>query len=183
MSKIGMKPVLVNKAKVFIENSNLLKIEQGSHSLNHVLPNFLIAELEGNKLHIKIKEHFDLQKNSKALWGLHRALVANKIKGVEEGFVSQIRMVGLAYKTAVVGNNLVFSLGYSHKIELPLEKDIVVEIDKTGQLLTLKSFDKEKLGLYCAKIRQFRKPEPYKGTGIFVNNETIIRKVGKRSKS
>lgn len=182
MSKIGMRPIKVSSAKVSV-NENLVQVASSSTHLSHELPEILKANFENGRLFLSLKDGVLFNKANKAVWGLHRALIASKIKGLEHGFESQIRMVGLAYKAVISGNKLIFSLGYSHKIELPLENDIKIEIDKTGQLLTLKSWDKEQLGLFCARIRAFKKPEPYKGTGVFVNNETIIRKAGKKSKA
>jgi large subunit ribosomal protein L6 len=124
-------------------------------------------------------DKFAKDKTQNAVWGLHRALVAGKVKGAEEGFVSTVRIVGIGFKAVIAGDILILSLGYSHKIELPIVAGITVETDKVGQLITLRSTDKFQLGNFCAKIRGYRKPEPYKGTGNYVNSETIIRKAGK----
>jgi large subunit ribosomal protein L6 len=106
-------------------------------------------------------------------------LLANEIHGADVGFVKQLQINGLGFKAALSGNKVVFTLGYTHKIELPLPKEVSLEIDKTGQLLTFKSFDRMVLGEVCDKVRSFRVPEPYKGTGIKYSDEVIVRKAGK----
>jgi len=110
---------------------------------------------------------------------MHRALLANAIKGADVGFEKQLKIIGLGYKAALAGNKIVLSLGYSHKIDLPLPKEVSLKIDKTGQLLTFASHDKAMLGEICDKVRSFRTPEPYKGTGIRYTTEEVVRKAGK----
>jgi large subunit ribosomal protein L6 len=117
------------------------------------------------------------------LWGSHRALIANKVKGVETGFTQKITIVGLGFKAQQAGPKLTFTLGYTHKIDLNLPKDVTIEIDKTGQLLTLHSADKFKLGNMCDAISSLRPPEPYKGTGVIKEGTVIIRKAGKTKAS
>ncbi|MCK4517749.1 50S ribosomal protein L6, partial [Candidatus Babeliales bacterium] len=95
------------------------------------------------------------------------------------GFEQVVKIVGHGYKAQLSGKKLVFSLGYSHKIDYTMPADVSVELDKPGQLLTFKSYDKALLGHVCDEIRKFRLPEPYKGTGIIRSGEKIIRKAGK----
>ena len=135
--------------------------------------------VENSQIKVSLKDGAELNRENKCVWGLTRALIASELKGLEDGFTYTIRLVGLSCKAALVGEKVVFTLGYSHKIEVPLDKNISVEIDKNGQLMTLKSSDKFALGNYCSHIRSLRPPEPYKGTGIFVNDEKILRKAGK----
>lgn len=179
MSKIGMRPIETGSVKVSVKNSTDLKLEKNGLVSEHVLPSVLEAVVEDSKLFIKLQENQERNKENKEAWGLHRALVSNKIKGIDTGFSSVIRMVGLAYKAVLQQDKLILSVGFSHKIEIPLEKDIAIEIDKTGQVISLKSNDKFRLGNFCSKIRSLKGRDPYKGTGIFVNNEVLIRKAGK----
>ncbi len=113
------------------------------------------------------------------LWGLHRSLLANKIQGAHIPFERQVQIVGLGYKAIPKGNKVEFSLGYSHKIDFELPKNVTLEVDKTGQLLTLRSNDKELLGQTCGQLRFLRPVEPYKGTGIRWTTDVVIRKTGK----
>ncbi len=113
------------------------------------------------------------------LWGLHRALLANKVKGVDTGFEKKVKIVGLGYKAQPSGKKLTFSLGYSHKVYYQLPEGVDVVVDKTGQNLVFKAADKFLLGNACDAVRALRFPEPYKGTGIIREGDVIIRKAGK----
>lgn len=178
MSKIGMRPISFKKSSIKVDGSSVV-ISCSGKSISHELPVFLRAEvLDGKALKVTVDGE-ERNREVKTAWGLHRALLASKIVGLEDGFTSTVRIVGLGFKAVAQGSKLVLSLGYSHKIEMDLDPEVSIEIDKTGQLLTLRSSDKFRLGNYCAKIRSFRTPEPYKGTGIFVNDETINKKAGK----
>ena len=115
--------------------------------------------------------------------GLYRALVHNMVVGVSEQFTTQQELVGVGYRVAAAGQLLTFSLGYSREIQLMLPKEVTAEVPdvKKGEnpKLVLKSCDKQLLGQVAAKIRSFRKPEPYKGKGIKFVGETLRRKAGK----
>lgn len=175
MSKIGRKAIDTGNTQVTIKDREVHYKGKKSEGV-HVLPDLLNAELNEKKLFIKAARKTS---DSNMLWGLHRALLANKIKGADSGFERQIRIVGLGFKAVPAGKNLQFSLGFSHKLDFELPTEVTVEIDKTGQLLTFKSADKPLLGLVCSKVRALRLPEPYKGTGIQYANEIIRRKAGK----
>ena len=140
------------------------------------MPEEFAATLKDNTLAISIKKD---TRSVRALWGLHRALLANKIKGVEVGFEQKVKIVGLGYKAQLSGKKMVLSLGYSHKIDYVLPDGVTLNVDKTGQQLVFKSHDKWLLGKVCDDVRSFRTPEPYKGTGIMLADEIIIRKAGK----
>ncbi|OGB86448.1 50S ribosomal protein L6, partial [candidate division TM6 bacterium RIFCSPHIGHO2_12_FULL_38_8] len=113
------------------------------------------------------------------VWGLHRALLANELAGAMQEFVKEVVIVGLGYKGELKGDMIVFSLGYSHKIDFKLPKNVSVAIDKTGQNLSIRSSDKFLAGDVAQKICALRRPEPYKGTGVRLQNEVIHRKTGK----
>jgi len=180
MSKIGMRPIKVTKAEVVINNPQSVKITSGNLVFEHSLPSMFSVTYDKGQLKVSPTDNAVVKdKKQKALWGLHRALLASKIKGAEEGFVSTVRIVGIGFKAQLQGNSLSMTLGYSHKIDVPLDKQVIVEIDKLGQLLTLKCVDSFRLGNFCATLRALRPPEPYKGTGIYVDEEKIIRKAGK----
>lgn len=176
MSKIGRKPIPFTSAKVEVVGNKVL-INGVKAKFEHELPDSLLVAIDGKTLVVSVKK--DLTKTSKSLWGLHRALLANKIKGAEEGFVQNMKIVGLGYKGVLSGRKITFSLGYSHKVEFDLPDGVDVEIDRKGQMLTFKCPDKFILGNVCATVRSFRPPEPYKGTGIMREGEVIIRKAGK----
>jgi large subunit ribosomal protein L6 len=117
------------------------------------------------------------------VWGLHRALLANMIKGAETGFEQKMTIVGLGFKALLSGKKVTLTLGYTHKIDYELPEKVTLEVDKTGQMLTFRSSDKFILGNVCDAIRSFRPPEPYKGTGIIRAGEVVIRKAGKTKAS
>lgn len=175
MSKIGRKPIPFKTAKVEI-SGNLVKVIGSKVKFEHVLPAGFSAVVKNNEFSLETK---DYTRKNRILWGLHRALIANKIKGVEVGFEQKLIIVGLGFKAQASGKKMTLTLGYTHKIDYELSEGVTVEIDKTGQHLLLKSADKFLLGEACDTIRSFRPPEPYKGTGIMKEGEVIIRKAGK----
>jgi large subunit ribosomal protein L6 len=177
MSKIGRKPIKISTAKVEIKENKIF-INGPKTKFVHVLPDVFQASLKDGFLNIQLNKENNTRQNG-IVWGLQRALLANMIKGVESGFQKQIKIEGLGYKALLTGRKLSFSLGYSHKIDYDLPVGVDVEVDKTGQILNFKSADKLLLGNVCDAIREFRPPEPYKGTGILVDGEVIIRKAGK----
>lgn len=175
MSKIGRKPIDCSGVTLEIQGNSInIKGKKGSGA--HELPSELKAQMVDKKLKITCDQ---LTRKNKMLWGLHRALVANIVKGMGEGFKQEVSITGLGFKAAVSGKNIIFSLGYSHKIPFALPEDVSVSTDKTGQLLTVEGADRESVGLVCSQIRALRPPEPYKGTGIKLAGEVIIRKAGK----
>jgi large subunit ribosomal protein L6 len=177
MSKIGRKPIDVGPAKIEIKG-NEIHFSGKKGTGVYVLPEGMTASLEGTMLSLGV------DKNSKSsdtnrIWGLHRALLANKIKGCQQEFEKIVQINGLGFKAVVSGSKVVFSLGFSHKIDFMLPKDVTLEVDKTGQRLVFRSPDKELMGQVCSQVRALRPPEPYKGTGVKYETEVIARKAGK----
>ena len=175
MSKIGRKPILLRDVKVEIKGNEVYysgKNSQGAHAV----PEILSISIEDGCLFITAEK---ANKNVRKLWGLHRSLLSNKIVGAQTLFEQQIKIVGLGYKAIAKGSKIEFSLGFSHKIEFDLIKDVTVDIDKTGQLLTLKSFDKELVGKVGGEMKRLRPVEPYKGTGVRLTTDVVLRKAGK----
>jgi len=175
MSKIGRKPIPFSSAKIEIKDKTIF-LNGPKAKFTHELPASIDVTVEDGTLVLSIKEN---TRENRILWGMHRALLANKVIGAEKGFEKKIKIVGLGYKAQQSGKKLVFSLGYSHKIDYELPEGVEVQMDKTGQNLVFKAADKLLLGDVCSQIRSFRPPEPYKGTGIIVGDEVIIRKAGK----
>lgn len=177
MSKIGRKAINIGNAQVDIKGNEIHykgKKASGVYSLNRSLE----AELKGKELFIRpLKDNAD--HNVNVVWGLDRALLSNKLIGSDVGFEKQLKINGLGFKAVASGSKIQFSLGFSHKIDFVLPANVTIEIDKSGQLLTLKSFDKDLLGQVCSDVRALRPPEPYKGTGVQYANEIIRRKAGK----
>ncbi len=181
MSKLGRKPIDISGAQVTVKD-NQIHYKGAKASGMYSLSNRFNATITDNKLTLvpRADAIIGLKKGDvNQEWGMHRALLANEIVGAKNEFEKIIEIVGLGFKAVQSGSKLVFTLGYSHKIDFELPKGISIAIDKTGQKLTLKSADKGLLGLTCDQICSFRRPEPYKGTGIKVSTDVIFRKVGK----
>jgi len=181
MSKIGRKPIDISGVTVEVKGQNI-HFKGPKASGVYVLPELLYAQIVDDKLTLlpnkAVADKWKVRDVNRE-WGLHRALLANAIMGAKKEFEKIVEITGLGYKATQSGNKLVFTIGYSHKIDFELPKGIAVAIDRTGQKLTVSSTDKEALGLVASKICALRRPEPYKGTGIKLSTERIIRKASK----
>jgi large subunit ribosomal protein L6 len=179
MSRIGNNPIFVpEKAEVKIDGQHI-SVKGPLGELSREIHSDIKINFEDNTLTF---ERSSDQKEVRALHGLTRALVNNMITGVTEGYTKELELVGVGYRATNQGQRLDLSLGYSHNIvfEIPSEVKVEAKQDK-GQnpMVSLKSHDKELLGMVAAKIRSFRKPEPYKGKGVRFRGEQIRRKAGK----
>jgi large subunit ribosomal protein L6 len=180
MSRIGKLPIKVPEGvEINISDDNLVSVKGKLGELQQQLNKAMALKLENGTLTIdrpsESKEH-------KSLHGLSRALINNMVIGVSEGYTTEQELVGVGYKASAQGQVLELALGYSHSIflELPVEVKIetITERGKNPRII-LKSHDKQLIGQVAAKIRSFRKPEPYKGKGILFKGEQIRRKAGK----
>lgn len=180
MSRVGKKPVSIPAGvTVTVGADNVVTVKGPKGTLQQAIDRDIIVSVADNQ--ITIGRPTD-QIRHRAMHGLYRALLANLVKGVTEGYKKQLELVGVGYKAANQGNVLDLSLGYSHNIifEVPSELSVVTAQEK-GQnpLITLEGIDKQLLGQVAAKIRGLRKPEPYKGKGVKYVGEYIRRKAGK----
>jgi large subunit ribosomal protein L6 len=116
---------------------------------------------------------------ARAMWGTSRTLVANLMTGVTKGFESKLEISGVGYRAAVQGKNLQIALGYSHDVIYPIPEGISIATPKPTEVVVT-GIDKQKVGQVAAEIREFRKPEPYKGKGVKYAGEFIFRKEGKK---
>ncbi len=183
MSKIGLKVVKLNKAEVSI-NGQQVAVKGPKGQLTYDLPEGIVAILEEDGVVVRpVKDSKNLDRKLRAIWGTARAIIANNVRGVEDGFETKVQIVGLGYKAVLNGNRLNFSLGYSHKIDLPVPDTVSVDVSKTGQEIVVRSIDKFELGKFCSKLKALKPVEPYKGTGIFIEGEKIFRKAGKAKKA
>ncbi|MGK9477530.1 50S ribosomal protein L6 [Melioribacter sp. OK-6-Me] len=174
MSRIGKKPIPIKDVTV-TKNGNLLKIKGKLGELQmEIHPNI---NVEVTKEEIIVTRPND-EKQNRALHGLTRSLINNMVVGVTEGFSKTLEIVGVGYRAEAKGNGILLTLGYSHPIFFIPPEGIKIEVVTPNQL-KISGSDKELVGLVAAKIRSFRKPEPYKGKGIKYSNEVIIRKAGK----
>ena len=175
MSKIGRRPIKLQDVKLSVQGQEVSYTGKYA-SGKHIVPQELNIVMEDGGIALVPKV---LNRVGKSLWGLHRALLANKIQGAHIPFEKQVQIVGLGFKAIAKGSSIEFSLGYSHKVDFDIPQGVTLEIDKTGQLLTFKSSDKELLGHVCGQLRFLRPVEPYKGTGIRLTTDIVVRKAGK----
>lgn len=178
MSKIGRKPIDLGNVSVEIKN-NLINYKGPKSSGTYQLPTDIKAEVHDNKLSLKPASEQKPSRDFNRVWGLQRALLSNTLHGAGAGFTKEVIITGLGYKGVLAGNKITFSLGYSHKIDFELPKEVTLQIDKTGQKLLFSSFDKQKLGQVCSLVKALRKTEPYKQTGIRLLTDVVIKKAGK----
>ena len=181
MSRIGKLPVnLPAGVSVQLLDGNVVKVKGPLGEMCQKVDPDITVTIEDNE--IKFTRPTD-QPRHRSMHGLYRALVHNMVVGVSEGFTIKQELVGVGYRVAAQGQLLIFSLGYSHDIHLMLPAEVKAEVPeiKKGETpkLVLKSCDKQLVGQVAAKIRSFRKPEPYKGKGIKFVGEQLRRKAGK----
>lgn len=181
MSRIGKLPVsLPDKVSLELLPGNVVKVKGPLGELSQKVDPDITVTVEGKE--VKFTRPTDLPRH-RSMHGLYRALVHNMVVGVSTGFEIKQELVGVGFRVDVKGQLLTFALGYSHEIQLLLPAEIKAEAAavKKGEnpVLILRSADKQLLGQVAAKIRSFRKPEPYKGKGIKFVGEQIRRKAGK----
>ena len=173
----------IAKNKINISESVTCKFENGSFYAKGKLGEMSLAVNDLFKVEINEKEIYVLPKDDKDQlnpnWGTTRSLINNIVQGVNEGFSKTLELNGTGYRASVSGNKLKLQLGFSHDIDYDVPKDVKIECPKQN-IIKLSSFNKEVLGATAAKIRSYRKPEPFKGKGIKYENEYIFRKEGKK---
>lgn len=177
MSRIGKKPVIVpDKAKITFDG-NVFKVQGPKGTLERTVHSSVELKIEDNIINVIPA---DASRQTRALQGMTRALIANMVTGVTTGFERILEVNGIGYKAEVKDDVISFSLGYSHPVDFKLPPDITASIDKNQ--IKLSGYDKETLGQIAANIRKLRPPEPYKGKGVKFLEETIQRKAGKTGK-
>lgn len=179
MSRIGKLPVNVPAGVTVTFQDDVIKVKGPKGELSQCVNPLINLKIENN--HITLNRQSD-EKQERAFHGLYRALINNMVVGVSEGYKKEMELVGVGYRASNNGNIIELSLGYTHSIFIQLPSEIKVETKSErnkNPLIILESCDKQLLGQVCAKIRSFRKPEPYKGKGVKFVGEVIRRKSGK----
>ena len=186
MSRIGKKPITIPKGVTVSVHDRVLEVKGAKGVLKTPIPEGITFKQENDEL-IATRGSDE----QRALHGLARALANNAIKGVTEGFATQMDVVGVGYKADVQGRKIVFALGYSHPIEFPLPEGIDAKAERLttkGNIqqyqttLTVSGIDKQKLGQVCAEMHKLRKPDAYKGKGVRYADVPIKLKPGKTGK-
>jgi large subunit ribosomal protein L6 len=176
MSRIGNKPVAIPSGVTAAVDGQQVKVKGPKGELSHVLVDEIIAKMGDDGIEIAMRED---NKESRAMWGMSRTLVANLVTGVTEGFSKTLEISGVGYRAAVQGQNLQLQLGHSHEISYPIPQGIQVQCPKPTEVV-VSGIDKQQVGQVAAEIRGFRPPEPYKGKGVKYAGEYILRKEGKK---
>ena len=179
MSRIGKLPIQLPKGVIITQEDGVVRLKGPKGELWQPVNPDIKVTVDNDTLTV---ERPSDERKHKALHGLYRALINNMVTGVSTGYRKELELVGVGYRVNNTGQVLELSLGYTHSIFFELPKEITVETKterNKNPLIILESADKQLLGQVCAKIRSFRKPEPYKGKGIKFVGETIRRKSGK----
>jgi len=175
MSRVGKQPVkILSGVKVELKGSTL-KVEGPKGKLSHEIPAGVVVKVENGAVLVNRDETVA---KSSALHGLTRTLVHNMVHGVHTGFSKELDIVGVGYRAAAKGQSLTLTLGYSHPVEYELPQGISAKVENNTKVI-VSGADKILVGMVAAKIRSFKKPEPYQGKGIRYSDEHIIRKQGK----
>jgi large subunit ribosomal protein L6 len=184
LSRIGKLPVEIPAGVTVTVKDNVVTVKGPKGELSQKVDPSIVVKNENGKVTFEVDEKSNVDYKQKGAYhGLYRALVHNMVTGVSKGFETKQELVGVGYRVAAQGQLLTFSLGYSHDIQLMLPKEVQAEVPqvKKGEnpILILRSADKQLLGEVAAKVRSFRRPEPYKGKGIKFVGEQLRRKAGK----
>ena len=179
MSRIGKLPVNIPAGVTISVNNGVVTVKGPKGELKQEINPNITVEIDGNVCNVTRPND---EKENRAMHGLYRSLINNMVIGVSEGYKKTLELVGVGYRASNNGQVLELSLGYTHAIYLGLAPEIKVQtVSERNQnpLIVLESCDKQLLGQVCAKIRSFRKPEPYKGKGVKFQGEVVRRKAGK----
>jgi large subunit ribosomal protein L6 len=182
MSNIGKQHINIpSNVKINITNNNLT-VEGKNGKLNYNIPSSLIITYNNNKLLLNISDKNGYHRSIKSyydLWGANHTIINNIIKGVNQGFIIRLQLVGIGYRAKIENNILILKLGYSHLIEFKIPDNVKINIIKPN-LLSLFGIDIKEVSKIAAVIRKFKTPEPYKGKGIRYVGEIVRRKEGKK---
>jgi large subunit ribosomal protein L6 len=179
MSRIGRLPITVPAGVEVSIDGNRVAVTGGRGSLERTVPPVITVQRDGDVITVERPTDTSVHR---ALHGLTRTLVFNMVQGVSAGFTRELELVGVGFRAAKQGGDLVLSLGYSHPIRYTPPEGISIEVP-SPTLITVSGADKEVVGQVAAKIRSFRKPEPYKGKGVLYRGERLRRKAGKSGKA
>ena len=183
MSRIGNSPITITEGVTATLEGNVVSVKGKLGELSQEIDTAVTVKIDGDT--ITLSRESD-NKDHRSLHGLYRALIANMIEGVTNGFSKKLEFRGVGYRAAVAGNALDISTGYSHNIvfEIPTELKVTAETEKgKAPVVTVSGVDKQLVGAYAARVRAERKPEPYKGKGIRYVDEYVRKKAGKTAAS
>ncbi len=181
MSRIGKQPIEIVNGVTVENKNNFLTVKGPKGELQKQFNKDMIIEISEKEIIVKRPND---SKTNRALHGLTRSLIANMVEGVNKGFEKKLEIVGVGYRAKAAKNKITLSLGYSHPIEYTAAEGIEFKMDEDNKnIIIVSGIDKQIVGEAAAKVRSYRKPEPYKGKGIKYIDEYIARKAGKAAAS
>ena len=175
MSRIGKQPIEIPSGVTVDVKGDAVHVKGPKGNLEQFTVSLVDIKVEGNQVILTRKNE---SKPARANHGLMRSLIANMVEGVTKGFEKKLAVQGVGYRADVKGANLVLNLGYSHLIEYPIPTGIAISVDKQNNI-SVTGFDKQLVGQVAANIREFRKPDHYKGKGVRYHDEYVRIKAGK----
>jgi len=180
MSRIGKKPIEIPAGVTVEITGPVIKVAGPKGELSRSLPHQVKVAKEDSQIAVSLNEHARARElgNTRALWGLVRALVSNMVEGVTKGYSIKLEIEGVGYKAQVQGKDLVLDVGFSHTVNIPAPEGVSFLVEKN--VITVSGIDKEAVGQTAAKVRKAKPVEPYKGKGIKYQGEHVRRKLGKR---
>ena len=178
MSRVGSRPIQLPPGVTLAMEGADIVVTGPKGTLRWIVPAGMTVLPQDGVVRISRKSDED---QAKAYHGLTRALIANMVQGVSEGYAKQLKIVGVGYRAELIGNGLRLALGFSHPVDFPAPAGISFTVDKN--VISISGIDKQLVGETAARIRAFKKPEPYKGKGIMYTDELIRRKPGKAAKA
>jgi large subunit ribosomal protein L6 len=173
MSRIGIKPVQVLSAVTVQVDGEAMVVKGPKGTLRVTVPRGVHFERQDGQYVVKRERD-----EQAALHGLARSLLANAVRGVVQGFEKHLDIVGIGYRAEIKGKSVIFSLGYSHPIEVPIPEGLTITVDKQTHVV-VSGTDKQRVGQMAAEIRGLRPPDPYKNKGVRYTGERLKKKVGK----
>jgi large subunit ribosomal protein L6 len=176
MSRVGRNPVKVPSGVTVTIAGQQVTAKGKLGQLSMMFGRDVKPQLDGDKL---VVTPLNETKRTRMAWGMTRNMINNMVRGVSQGYTVGLEINGVGYRAAVQGKKLNLQLGYSHEVQFAIPEGIAIKCDKPTSI-TVSGADKQRVGEVAAKIRSFRKPEPYKGKGIKYETETIRRKEGKK---
>ena len=176
MSRIGKKPVDVPSGVTAAVDGQNVKVKGPKGELAFRVHDDVVVEFKDGKVSVQPRNE---TKQARAMWGMSRTMVSNLVEGVTKGFEKKLEINGVGYRASIQGKNLVLALGYSHDVIYPIPEGIQIATAKPTEI-TVTGVDRQRVGQVAAEIRDFRRPEPYKGKGVKYAGEFIFRKEGKK---
>ncbi len=175
MSRVGKRPIPIPDGVSVAHEGGTVNVKGPHGALSQRIPEGIRVEIADGQ--VKLGRPDD-RKQSRALHGLARALVANMVRGVDKPFAKQLEIQGVGYRAEAAGTMLTLQVGFSHPVEMPIPEGLKVSVDR-NVIVRIEGIDRQQVGQFAADVRAIRPPEPYKGKGIRYAGEHVRRKVGK----